>query len=78
VSVDANHPISRPLGAQFPVRTILSLLLCASSGLTQNRSHASPKYDLQTEGKTKGIADEVKLFDLGTRKNFVELMVKRG
>jgi hypothetical protein len=78
VSLSANRSVPRHIGAQFPLRIVLSLLFCVSSGFTQNSSHASPKYDLQTESKTKGIVDEVKLFDLGTRKDFVELIVKTG
>jgi len=78
VSLGANRPIPRHADAQFPLRVILSVLLCVSSGFAQNPSHASPKYDLQTESKTKGIVDEVKLFDFGTRKDFVQLIVKSG
>jgi len=78
VSVGANQSIPRRVGAEFPLRVILVLLFCASSVLPQNQSHASPKYDLQTESKTKGIVDEVKLFDLGIKKEFVELIVKSG
>jgi hypothetical protein len=34
-----------------------------------------PKYDLQTEMKTKGVVDEVNLLTVGNRKDFVELIV---
>ncbi len=78
MSLDAYRPIPRPVGALFPLCAILCLLLCVSSAFTQTPSHAAPKYDLQSESKTKGIVDEVKLFDLGTRKDFVELIVKSG
>ena len=39
---------------------------------------APPKYDLQAETKAKGVVDEIKTFDLGTRKDFVQLIVKNG
>ena len=39
---------------------------------------ASPKYDLQTETKAKGVVDEVKVFDFGTRKDFIQLILKDG
>ena len=86
MSADANHRIPRPAGAQVPLQVILSLLLCVCSGLAQNPSqnpsqspsHGPPKYDLQTESKTDGTVDEVKLIELGTRKDFVELNVKSG
>jgi len=78
VSIQANRLIPRHLGASFPLCVILSVLFCNFSALTQNPSHASPKYDLQTEGKTKGIVEEVKLFELGSRKDFVQLIVKSG
>lgn len=37
-----------------------------------------PKYDLLTEAKTKGIVEETRLFTLGSRKDFVELIIKSG
>jgi len=78
VSLGANRPIPRHVGAQFLLHIVLSLPICVSSGLAQNPSHPLPKYDIQTETKTKGIVDEVKVFDLGTRKDFVQLIVKSG
>jgi hypothetical protein len=39
---------------------------------------APPKYDLQAETKAKGVVDEIKTFDLGTRKDFIQLIVKNG
>lgn len=37
-----------------------------------------PKYDRQTEMKTKGVIDEIKVLSLGTRKDFTELILKSG
>jgi hypothetical protein len=59
----------------------LSVLLCvitAPSQVTPRRDSGPPKYDKQTETKTKGIIEETKLFELGARKDFVELIVKSG
>jgi hypothetical protein len=59
----------------------LFLLLWFPPAFTQEappKGSALPKYDLQTETKAKGVVDEVKVFDLGTRKDFIELVVKDG
>ena len=40
--------------------------------------HPLPKYDLQTETKTKGVVDEINVLALGTRKDFTELVIKNG
>ena len=60
---------------------MLSLLLCAISGLsqkTQPESTSPPKYDLHAETKTKGVIDEVNTLSFGTRKDFTELIIKNG
>jgi hypothetical protein len=59
----------------------LSVLLCATPALsqkTQSEGSGLPKYDLQTETKTKGVIDSVNLLSVGTRKDFTELIVKNG
>jgi hypothetical protein len=59
----------------------LFLVLCATVGLSQKAQPADaslPKYDVQTETKTKGMVEEVKLFPLGARKDFTELIIKSG
>ena len=38
----------------------------------------APKYDLQTEMKTKGIVDEINVLTVGSRKDFTELIIKSG
>ncbi len=66
------------------IKLLLAGLLIISvltKGLSQDASttdHGAPKYDLQTESKKKGIIDEVKLLTLGSRKDFVELVLKSG
>jgi hypothetical protein len=59
----------------------LYLLLCAAPGLSQKaqpKGGGLPKYDLHTEMKTKGVIDEVNLLPVGTRKDFMELIIKNG
>ena len=59
----------------------LFLLGCATPGgaqKTQPDQVSAPKYDLQTETKTKGVVEEVRLLPLGTRKDFTELIIKSG
>ncbi len=62
-------------------RVVLSLLLWVTPGLsqkTQPENSSLPKYDLQAEIKTKGVIDEVNLMSVGTRKDFMELIIKNG
>jgi hypothetical protein len=63
------------------LRVIFFLLLCVVPGLSQKAqpgNPALPKYDLQTETKTKGIVDEINVLAMGTRKDFTELIIKSG
>jgi hypothetical protein len=63
------------------VRVTFFLLLCVVPGLSQKAqpgNPAMPKYDLQTETKTKGIVDEINVLAMGTRKDFTELVIKSG
>jgi hypothetical protein len=59
----------------------LFLLLCVTPGLSQKAHQEEaplPKYDLNTEMKTKGVVDEVNLLPVGTRKDFTEVIIKSG
>ena len=59
----------------------LFLLLCVTPALSQRAQPddgSLPKYDLDTETKTKGVVEEVNLLPLGTRKDFPELIIKNG
>jgi hypothetical protein len=68
--------------------TALSALSCiclflapgAVAGVAQNApaDRNAPKYDLQTEMKTKGIVDEINVLTVGSRKDFMELVLKKG
>ena len=60
---------------------LLTTLLLLRPAFTQDASqtdHGAPKYDQKTEMKTKGVVDDIKVLVLGTRKDFVELIVKNG
>jgi hypothetical protein len=57
------------------------LFLTAPPGLGQRSAPedgGAPQYDQKTESKTKGVIDEVKLLTVGSRKDFVELILKNG
>jgi len=57
------------------------MLVWVSPGLSQKappQDVSLPKYDLQTETKTDGVIDEVNLLSVGKRKDFTELIIKRG
>ena len=63
------------------IQVALSLLLFVAAGLSQKTppdNNNLPKYDRQTETKTKGVVDEVNLLTFGTRKDFAELIIKSG
>lgn len=63
------------------VSIALLMLVWASPGLSQKappQDVSLPKYDLQTETKTDGVIDEVNLLSVGKRKDFTELIIKRG
>jgi hypothetical protein len=79
VSLAWRHPLSLRTAALFSGAALVLLLV--PPGLAQKSAqdgNSPPKYDLQTEMKTKGIVDEIKQFTLGTRKDFTELIVKSG
>jgi len=62
-------------------RVACLMLCCASTAISQKVAPADtglPKYDLQTESKTKGIVEEIKLIPWGAKKEISELIVKIG
>jgi hypothetical protein len=80
MAVGAKLLIPRCMGARFLVPGALSLIFCLGIGICQDQprnNNAALKYDLQAETKIKGV-EEVNLFDVGTRKDYVELVVKSG
>jgi hypothetical protein len=65
----------------FTVSLLLTVLWSAIPALaqkTEQKDSSPPKYDLQTETKTKGVVDEVNLLPFGTRKDFTEIVLKSG
>ena len=59
----------------------LFLFVCVPAGLSQKAppvDSSLPKYDVQTEAKTDGVIDEVNQLSVGTRKDFIELIIKSG
>ena len=73
----SRKPINLALGSQW---LLMLLLLLFSAPLRAQKSPAEkpPKYDLETESKTKGIVEEVKLPPKGSEKEAAHLMVKSG
>jgi hypothetical protein len=70
---------ARRISKQSLLWIILFLFSCPFPAFTQKaavQSSASPKYDPLTENKAKGVVDEVKVLDFGTRKDFVQLVLK--
>jgi hypothetical protein len=60
------------------IRIPLFLLLGVTLLLSQKAKQEDdplPKYDHETEMKTKGVVDEVNLLTVGSRKDFVELII---
>jgi hypothetical protein len=56
-----------------------SVLVLAAFAFCQNApSSGAPKYDRQTEMKTKGIVEEINVLTVGSRKDFTELVLKSG
>ena len=53
-------------------------LLCTLPLVAQKAQEASPKYDVHTETKMKGIVEEVKLPPKGSEKEIAHLLVKTG
>ena len=60
---------------------VISLSFCGIRSAAQDAAqtdHGAPKYDPKTESKTKGVVDDIKVLVLGSRKDFVQLVVKSG
>jgi hypothetical protein len=77
------HAASRFLNrfGRVSVACGMVLLGFSTTALSQKASQDSavlPKYDLQTETKTKGIVDEVNILPLGSKKDLRELIIASG
>jgi hypothetical protein len=73
-------PALRRASARSLLSTALALFIGSTPGFSQalKSSTSLLKYDLQTETKAKGVVDDVKVFSFGTRKDFVQLILKDG
>jgi hypothetical protein len=71
-----------PCDASKVLRLIhLRLVWCATPGWSQKaqlESGGLPRYDLHTETKTKAVVEKANLFPVGNRRDFTELIIKRG
>src|ERR1700736_3961321 len=81
MSLILKNPNPRHQARKQSFRVAWLLLFCVTRALSQKVSPADtslPKYDLQTESKTKGVVDEVRLVPWGTKKEISELILKIG
>ncbi len=69
-------PRSRVLKPGLGVAAVMLLLVTA--GIAQTPAASAPRYDPQTEMKTKGVVEEINVLTVGTRKDFTELILKSG
>jgi hypothetical protein len=80
LSLSPKSAITPHLAVKRPLRVALSLLLCVIPAVSQKTPPppASPKYDSQTELKTKGTIEEVNTLTVGSRKDYTEVILKSG
>jgi uncharacterized protein YdeI (BOF family) len=62
----------------FAVRTVVVLSLVLSTAPAFSQTPTPPKYDSQTETKTKGTIEEIKTLTVGKRTDYTEAIVKSG
>lgn len=77
MSLGRKHPVLRvALSLVIP----LFVLLCPLPLIGQHAANdgGAPKYDPKTEAKSKGVVDDIKTLSLGSRKDFIQLIVKSG
>lgn len=75
------HFFVPPRAIKPPVLIAWCVFLCVALALSQKpqpEDNSLPKYDLQTEAKTNGIVEDTKLLTVGSRKDFVQLILKSG
>lgn len=56
----------------------LAIAVFVSFGVSGLAQTSAPKYDLQTETKTKGAVEEINVLTVGSRKDYTELIIKSG
>jgi hypothetical protein len=79
------RPLKTCMPSSFTSKTLLHIVILLSVGALPARSQKKtqeqsslPKYDLHTEMKAKGVVDEVKPLQLGTKEDTTEIMMKSG
>ncbi len=71
--------ILQPSSLRQCLGVAVSVLLWVAAGVSQKTPDTSiPKYDRQTEMKTKGVIEEINVLTVGSRKDFTELVLKNG
>jgi hypothetical protein len=79
IILQLKHTILQPRSLRQCLGVAVSMLLWVTAGVGQKTPDtSSPKYDRQTEMKTKGVVEEVNVLTVGARKDFTELIVKSG
>jgi hypothetical protein len=79
IILQLKHTILQPRSLRQCLGVAVSMLLWVTAGVGQKAPDtSSPKYDRQTEMKTKGVVEEVNVLTVGARKDFTELIVKSG
>jgi hypothetical protein len=79
MSLSPNHHSLQPRILHRNLRAAALVLLFVTAGVCQGPSTAgAPKYDRETEMKTKGVVEEINVLAVGSRKDFTELVLKSG
>jgi len=61
-----------------PCLVVAAFVIVTTAAFCQTPSAGAPKYDRQTETKTKGVVEEINVLTVGSRKDFTELVLKSG
>jgi hypothetical protein len=79
------RPLMTCMPSSFTSKTLLHIVIllsmCTLPARSQNKTQEQsslPKYDLHTEMKAKGVVDDVKPLQLGTKEDTTEIMMKSG
>jgi hypothetical protein len=79
MSLDRNRLIRQPRCLRLRLTVAFCVPLWVVPALAQKKSDApTPKYDKQTEMKSKGVVEEINLLSVGSRKDYTELILKSG
>jgi len=78
MSLCLNRHIRQHIGLSLRLTVALVVVPWIAPGVAQKPDTAAPKYDRQTEMKTKGVVEEINVLSVGARKDFTELVIKNG